>query len=277
MTHLSDPEFVDLVEGRLAADRSRHTAACDACRAQADAIRDALNSAQRDAVPEPSPLFWVHFSARVSDAIGKQRRPFSAWTLWLREGGLGWAFAAVVVLIVAGLAGQTLRQTDQLPLPVGAEAEVAGGASLSEQLLDVAAADAWDAILLAIDDLQNFRLRDQRAAARQSGEDRDDGGDDEDDQVPVFASACSPRNAQRGAGRAARASGRVAPADRGGPNGEPQTGGGAGAPRRLRRRPGTAEVQFRLGRGSQTSACRPAPPTHPKNSTLLPRETSVQA
>lgn len=142
MTHLNDSEFVDLVEGRLAADRSRHADECDACRAEADALRDALAYVQRDTVPEPSPLFWPHFSARVSGAIGKERRPFSAWTLWLREGGLEWAFAVVVVLLVGGLAWRTVGRIDPSPLPVVADIEVADDSS-----------DAWDAILIATDDL----------------------------------------------------------------------------------------------------------------------------
>ncbi len=154
MTHLNDSEFIDLVEGRLAADRSRHAAACDACRAQADGIRDALTFAHRDAVPDPSPLFWTHFSARVSAAIGRERRPSSAWTLCLREGGLEWAFAVLVVLLVAGVAWRTVGRIDQSPLPEMADMEAAGGASSGEYLLDDSAADAWDAIVVATDDLQ---------------------------------------------------------------------------------------------------------------------------
>ena len=70
MSHLSPSEFVDLAEHALEPGRAAHAAACDACRAQAAIVRDALRmTAAVDAVPEPSPLFWEHFSARVREGI----------------------------------------------------------------------------------------------------------------------------------------------------------------------------------------------------------------
>lgn len=154
MTHLNDSEFVDLVEERLAADRRRHAAECEACRVQADVVRAALALARADAAPEPSPLFWEHFSARVSEAVGAQRRPWSAWGLWLRDGGLQWAAAVAAVVLVAGLTWRTVVKTD--PSTVHTAPGLAAGASAAadEYLADDTAADAWDAILLATDELE---------------------------------------------------------------------------------------------------------------------------
>ena len=83
MTHLTPDEFVDSLDGVLPPARLAHLAACEACRRQAAEMRDVLGDAQATAVPEPSPLFWDHLSARVQAAIADDattRR--SRWFDW---------------------------------------------------------------------------------------------------------------------------------------------------------------------------------------------------
>jgi hypothetical protein len=75
-THLSSREFVDAVEGVLAADRRVHLESCDACRRDVDDLRRVLSDVERTSeVPEPSPLFWQHFSERVRHATSEEPVP----------------------------------------------------------------------------------------------------------------------------------------------------------------------------------------------------------
>ncbi len=99
MAHLTAEEFVDLAEGTRSAGSLPHLASCAGCRAQVDALRDTIASVGVIEAPEPSPMFWDHFSARVRDAVGQE--PSAVWS-WVRV-GWGWrlAVAAIGVLVVA--------------------------------------------------------------------------------------------------------------------------------------------------------------------------------
>jgi len=69
-THLSPQEFVDGLEGNLAADRQRHLESCAACQTEVEALRTIVVDLDSDAdMPEPSPLFWEHFQSRVNAAV----------------------------------------------------------------------------------------------------------------------------------------------------------------------------------------------------------------
>jgi hypothetical protein len=85
MNHLTAAELVDLLDGQLAPDRARHAESCEMCRAQIDGLRATLLRSAEATVPEPSPLFWDHLSARVrehiaADAPADRRARFS----WIR-------------------------------------------------------------------------------------------------------------------------------------------------------------------------------------------------
>jgi hypothetical protein len=117
MRHLSRDESMQAAEG--SAERSGVPAAarahlddCSACRAEVDQLRATLRDAASLAVPEPSPLFWEHFSARVSQAVHaeemqKERasRESRGWTpQWRAWPAL--AGSAVTALLVGVLAWQ---------------------------------------------------------------------------------------------------------------------------------------------------------------------------
>jgi len=76
MSHLRPEQLVDLAEGVIAATSMPHLASCDACRRELADMRAMLTAvADPDcAVPEPSPLFWDHLSARVREAVVEERR-----------------------------------------------------------------------------------------------------------------------------------------------------------------------------------------------------------
>jgi hypothetical protein len=118
MKHFTNLEMVDFVEDRLASDRAAHVAGCGRCRAEADAFRAALSLASSDAVPEPSPLYWDHFAARVGDAL-RDETPAAdrqASVSWLRSPLAGWAAVASLSLLV--MVSVVWRATLHAPAPV---------------------------------------------------------------------------------------------------------------------------------------------------------------
>jgi hypothetical protein len=70
--HLNAEELVDVAEGTRPESAVPHLAGCESCRGQLRELRAVLSAAQRVDVPEPSPLFWDHLSARVSEAVAQE-------------------------------------------------------------------------------------------------------------------------------------------------------------------------------------------------------------
>jgi hypothetical protein len=115
MKHLGPDELIDLAEGVRAEGDAPHLASCGACRGQLAELRAALltlsgvSAAEAADVPEPSPLFWDHFSARVREAVAAEGSPrrhgrwglFSAWSRprWLGPVPLAGACAMIAVAV----------------------------------------------------------------------------------------------------------------------------------------------------------------------------------
>ena len=81
MRHLKEEELIDLVDpvdlvdlhrGTLAESAAPHLASCEQCRAQLAELRAIMTAASGVEVPEPSPLFWDHLSARVRHAVANE-------------------------------------------------------------------------------------------------------------------------------------------------------------------------------------------------------------
>ena len=103
MSHLTDTEFIDLLEGSLPAGRARHADECGVCRTQIEQLRAALASGAEANVPEPSPLFWEHFPVRVCDGIGSADRGRAGWfaaMTSMRTLTAAGAVAAIVLIAV---------------------------------------------------------------------------------------------------------------------------------------------------------------------------------
>lgn len=96
MKHLTPEEFVDLVDGVLSTERARHVEECPSCQYRASELRTTMTAAKQIEVPEPSPLFWEHFSARVKDAVAAEPAAASGWRLGWR----GWIVAAATAAVV---------------------------------------------------------------------------------------------------------------------------------------------------------------------------------
>src|SRR5262245_34711630 len=108
MQHLSVDELVDLVEGIVSDAGFPHLASCDRCRDQLADLRAArAMAADKEVVevPEPSPLFWDHFSARVREAVANEPPPPDGWwqRLWSWPGVLAPVSAVAALIVVAAV------------------------------------------------------------------------------------------------------------------------------------------------------------------------------
>ena len=99
MTHFTKDEFIDALDGELPNAGSAHLAACAACRDELAHLRRAFARTKDVEIPEPSPLFWEHFSANVRQAI-REPAPRSISLGWLRRPAGVWTVAAALTTIV---------------------------------------------------------------------------------------------------------------------------------------------------------------------------------
>jgi hypothetical protein len=110
MTHLTDLEIVDQIDGALAPARAAHAAECASCRTKVDDFTQALARAKGVDIPEPSPLFWEHFSTRVREGIANGPEP--GWP-WYQQAAWKWGIACVLVALLVG--GAAWRLTRNAP------------------------------------------------------------------------------------------------------------------------------------------------------------------
>src|ERR1700716_2039322 len=103
MRHLTADELVDLVERVVAEGDVPHLATCGTCRQHVAELRATLAMASEVEMPDPSPLFWDHFSSRVREAVATEGepRPGSWPRLWSWPGVMApiSAVAASVVML----------------------------------------------------------------------------------------------------------------------------------------------------------------------------------
>jgi hypothetical protein len=144
VSHLSAEQFVDLLDGTAAPERtSAHLADCAACRARLADLRAVRDIAAADRTVEPSPLFWEHFSARVRTAVdstsesSSPRRPAVSWTL-------GAAAAAAALLLIAWLIPSETqnRIAPAGSSPLGSPANIAA----ADVTMEPAADESWQFI-----------------------------------------------------------------------------------------------------------------------------------
>ena len=151
MSHLSDVELIDLIDEVLPPERRHHLDECLACRAQAEALRTTMTRATDVDVPEPSPLFWDHFSARVHDAVAESEPAAPGWfsrpTL---TGGAAGALATAILVAVVWRSSAPVSHP--LVTPPSAPATVASLSSDNDtDTLDPDADQAW-ALVRAVAD-----------------------------------------------------------------------------------------------------------------------------
>ena len=110
MGHLKLDQLIDLAEGPQPVSLP-HLIECSACRRQLADLRAMMAAAADVDVPEPSPLFWDHLSARVHEAVAAEGAPRRA-RMWLGQwfrGRLAMPLSAVTLAAVVIAAMMTLR------------------------------------------------------------------------------------------------------------------------------------------------------------------------
>jgi hypothetical protein len=158
MRHLTSEQLIDLAEGVRPTSSTPHLESCEICRNSLAELRATLSAAASVDVPEPSPLFWDHFSARVHDAVEAEAAAeagaaaFGRWS-WLRVSPVRVGTLAVIVLAIV-IMTRGGRPDGPASPPEGATASDAGSSgdpstvgddpSLS-LMADLAADMDWDA------------------------------------------------------------------------------------------------------------------------------------
>jgi hypothetical protein len=161
MSHLSPAEFVDFVDGALAPARLAHVESCPGCRAQAAALQSVMREAGAVDVPEPSPLFWDHLSARVRRGVDEGPRRF----VWSFAAGRGLVpVGAAASLVLALLVGAVMtRRTVEVPSSMVVRQSVPATATGREDAVPEAAgtSEVWDVLTSVATDM---KLEDADAA-----------------------------------------------------------------------------------------------------------------
>ena len=168
MTHFTEMEFIDLLEGRLPAERARHADACGICRTQIEHLRAALANAADADVPEPSPLYWEHFARRVDDGIdaaGARPAGWLAAMTSMRAFTAAGAIAALVLIAVITLGPRGNHASSS------SEAPVVAGDPLLEP--DAPGSDeGWAAVRAAAENVARDDAREAGLAAQPDAADR---------------------------------------------------------------------------------------------------------
>ena len=106
--HLSEDVLIDLAEGAVAETSTPHLSDCKECRLRLADVRTMMTAAVDVNVPEPSPLFWEHLSARVREAVAAEPPPQVSWSArWLSWNVVAPAALGAVALAIVALRFQT--------------------------------------------------------------------------------------------------------------------------------------------------------------------------
>jgi hypothetical protein len=124
--HLRPDELIDLAEGTRAESSAPHLAECAVCRLHLAELKATMSAAAEVDVPEPSPLFWDHFSARVRQAVDAEGAPRRSFWTWSRVLIPAVSVAAVVLAVAVALnQGNTAHVVGPLPVVPAPVAPVA--------------------------------------------------------------------------------------------------------------------------------------------------------
>jgi anti-sigma factor RsiW len=135
MTHLTPEELIDAVDAALSPERRAHLDACDQCCREAQQLHALLGEVRTSTVPEPSPLFWDHFSARVRSAVQNEPppAPVRRWFEWPVVAPLA-ALALLVLALVSALSTPG-KPTPEADVAMSRPADAAMDAELEWALL----------------------------------------------------------------------------------------------------------------------------------------------
>jgi hypothetical protein len=180
MTHLTDAEFVDLMDDSLAPARRTHLQNCEACRTRASELDSVLarmvemRGPTGSDVPDPSPLFWEHLSARVREAVAVIPAAIS-WRERVRRPSTAWAAGFASIALAVGVSHAILSRA-----PIGAPSTIvlkapavagtpAAGSELSD---DIESDDAWAVVRNVADQVEWDDARDAGISTRPDAAER---------------------------------------------------------------------------------------------------------
>jgi hypothetical protein len=161
MGHLTPEQLVDVAEGVRRSSSERHLERCEACRRQLVDLSAMMSESAAFDVPEPSPLYWDHFSARVRVAVAAEGAPRPArWfgvASWSRL-ALPLTACALALLVFGSVVtmrvgpSRAVGDAVEMPAPAGAAntAALEAPAMLADDptlslVSDLAASMDWDA------------------------------------------------------------------------------------------------------------------------------------
>ena len=152
MTHLTDEQIADAATGGLAASQAAHLSVCAACAAKVRELEAVVREVAAVDVPEPSPLFWQHFTRNVKDGIDEPQTIRAGWRLpWVAA----WATATVVVISLITLL--VLRPAEIPHQVVDGQPRVeeapAGFPAAGTEALDIDDDEAWAVVRSLAEDL----------------------------------------------------------------------------------------------------------------------------
>jgi len=163
MSHLKIEELLDLAEGARAEATAPHLVSCAYCREQLADLQAAMAAVAPggNEIPEPSPLFWEHFSARVREAVVVETASKPGMMDWA-AGWLSWKVSApvtaVAFLLLVTLSVRNAHapavSSETAALVTVAEAPADTAASSTDDpswalVTDLAADMDWDAVVEA--------------------------------------------------------------------------------------------------------------------------------
>ena len=155
--HLTPEQFVDALERPLPAQRQAHLAVCAACSAELAEMRLLMGDVTiAGTVPEPSPLFWDHLSARVREAVDAVTEPLPWWRT-------GWRPVAAMVGVLGVVALAVIARPSRVaPVPATASVEVSAA-----ERAEIAESDSFWEMISAV--APSLGFDDARAAGMAPG------------------------------------------------------------------------------------------------------------
>jgi hypothetical protein len=120
MAHLTSDQLLDVADGTRTDSDFAHLQSCAVCARQLAGLRDAIQQAKDVTVPEPSPLFWDHLSARVRRAVAEDdRSAVRPWYWWRWTAAV--AALGALVLVIRPLVPFSTRDIPDTPSAVSAD------------------------------------------------------------------------------------------------------------------------------------------------------------
>lgn len=125
-THLSPQESVNALDDVLPQNRQSHLDSCRSCRTHVDELRAMMTTvSEGEDVPEPSPLFWDHFQARVQTAVQAEMVRPARVSWWSMVASVRGAVAAAATVAVVTIAVARYPEAPVTPVAPMEDAQVA--------------------------------------------------------------------------------------------------------------------------------------------------------